>query len=105
MIILPIPLPMETSMRRVTDYHLIPDHMMKSMINYADHHFPVGDFLKAIICNDLTEAIRRADDTNLWIIPIYVTWFYNEVPGGAWKSKKAYDYWLSLRLIKPENSQ
>lgn len=84
-----------------SDHYLIPRHMMEAMIRYRDHHIPVGDFLQAVIRNDLSEATGRADETNLWIIPIYVNWFYNEVPSPAWGSKEAYQFWLSV----PETSQ
>lgn len=82
-------------MPRVTDYGLIPPHMMESLLRYRDQHCPVGDFLKAVISNDLTEAVQRADDTNVWIIPVYVSWLYNEAPGGSWGNDQAYTDWIA----------
>jgi hypothetical protein len=79
------------------NYNLIPNHMMEAIHRYADQHLPVGDFLEAIICNDLNAAVGKADDDNYWIIQIYVSYFYNEIPGPAWGSKQAYKAWLEMR--------
>jgi len=81
---------------RISYYSLIPSHMMEAMRAYVEKGQPVGDFLRAVISNDLTEAVCRADDTNIWIIPIYVNWFYNECPGGIWGNDQAYDDWIKL---------
>lgn len=81
-----------------TDYHRIPPHMMEGLIAYRDSHIPVGGFLQAIIGNNLTEAVARADDTNLWIIPIYVSWFRWEMPADAWGNSKAYIAWIQRPL-------
>jgi hypothetical protein len=72
----------------------IPGYMQNAMIGYIEHHKPVGDFLKAVICNDLKEATRYADDTNLWLLPVYVAYFYNEAPAGCWGSAQKYEEWL-----------
>lgn len=48
---------------------------------------PVGDFLTAVINNDLEKAVFLADDVNqkqLWIYPVFV---YNCAPSN-WKERK-----------------
>jgi hypothetical protein len=44
-----------------------------------DHVRP-GQFLMAVICNDLRGAVNYADDENLPLIKLYVQWFYNRAP-------------------------
>lgn len=39
---------------------------------YAD--YPIGDFLTAVVRNDLTEAVLRADDINIRALKLYA-WF------------------------------
>lgn len=78
------------------DYSLIPPHMMESMRAYVEQGRPVGGFLQAVISNDLKEAVGRADNTNIWLIPIYVNWFYNECPGLIWGSREEYENWIKL---------
>ncbi len=42
---------------------------------------PCEIFMKAVLKNDLRGAIGHADDINSKWLKIYVSWFYNEVPG------------------------
>jgi len=77
------------------DYTQIPANMMGSLLAYTIEHQPVGDFLQAVICNDLREAFWRADDVNIEIIGVYVAWFYNEAPGLCHGSREAYRAWIA----------
>jgi len=72
----------------------IPPHMMDSLKAYIEDRRPVGDFLTAVITNDLQGAIDRADDINLANLPAYVGYLYNEAPGGCWGSKESMEEWL-----------
>jgi hypothetical protein len=72
----------------------IPHRMMSSILNYVNWGIPPGDFLTAVICNDLKEAVGRADDENLRNIPAYVAYFYNEAPSPCWGSEKKMRAWI-----------
>ena len=72
----------------------IPARMMEGLKRYIENKVPPGDFLSAVICNDLKEAIGRADDENLRNLPAYVAYLYNEAPSSCWGSKKKMDKWL-----------
>lgn len=67
--------------------------MMDSVTRYVEDGYIPGDFLQAIICNDLSKAVAHADEKNLENIPAYVGYFYNEAPQGCWGSKKAMEEW------------
>lgn len=58
----------------------IPARMMPSILEYVDHRVPPGDFLRAVISNDLRGACVRGENENLRNLPAYVPYFYNEVP-------------------------
>jgi hypothetical protein len=73
----------------------IPDRMMGGIERYINDHVPPGEFLQAVICNDLREAVGRADDENMSNLPAYVAYFYNEAPGTCWGSMDAMKQWLS----------
>ena len=77
------------------DYSLIPPHMMAGLRRYIDDHCPVGDFLTAVLSNDLREACSRADDTNIEIIPVYVAYLYNNAPAPCWGSPARVKAWLN----------
>jgi len=51
--------------------------------------FPCGDFMRAILKNDLMETIFRADDINIHYIPVYVRFLFWYIPfGDLWKYRK-----------------
>ena len=87
------------------DYNLIPAHMMDSLRRYIDDGVPTGDFLRAVLANDAANALGRADSNNMWILPVYFTFLYNEAPAGCWGSVEKVDAWLEMKArlrAKPE---
>lgn len=81
----------------------IPERMMGSIQRYIEHGIPPGDFLCAIIDNDLKEAVGRADDENMGNIPAYVAYFYNEAPGPCWGSRERRHSWTEARFAERES--
>lgn len=77
------------------DYTQIPDRMMKALRAYTERHQPVGDFLQAVISNNLMEAFGRADDTNIELLGVYTAWLYNEAPGRCHGSRERYRAWIA----------
>jgi hypothetical protein len=73
----------------------IPTHMMEAMDRYINHGIKPGSFLSAVIRNDLCDAIGRADDINIHLIPDYVRYFYNDAPSACWGSPAKFESWLS----------
>ena len=71
----------------------IPPRMMGAIERYVDHGISPGDFLTAVICNDLAGAVGRADEENMANLPAYVSYFYNEVSGECWGSIKKMVAW------------
>ena len=75
----------------------IPDHMMSGLQRYIENHIQPGDFLSAVIRNDLKDAINYADDENLRNLPAYVGFLYNKAPNGCWGSEELFELWLSSK--------
>jgi len=75
----------------------IPERMMGVILRYVEHGIEPGDFLTAIITNNLSEAVMRADDENINNLPAYVAWFYNEAPAGCWGSCERMKTWMAMR--------
>ena len=73
---------------------MIPARMIGGIERYIHEHIQPGDFLSAIITNDLAEAVGRADDENLHNLPAYVAYFYNEAPSTCWGSPNKMRDWL-----------
>jgi len=64
------------------------DFIIGSLRRYTEHKIPTGSFLRAVLENDLTEAIGRADHININRIPSIVDYIYNNLPHNSWGSKE-----------------
>ena len=58
---------------------------------------PVGDFLQAVLCNDLCQAFGRADDHNYLNLDAIVGYLYNECPSPCWGSRDKYKAWGEMK--------
>lgn len=56
-----------------------------------------GDFLQAVLRNDLTEACARADWINIRNIPAFAAWLHNEAPIPSWGSAEKVAAWVDRR--------
>jgi len=83
----------------------IPDRMMGGILRYVEDGIPPGDFLQAIICNDLVEVVHRADEENRRNLPAYVAYFYNEVPLPIWRTKEKMKAWIEFNRKKREEEE
>lgn len=75
-------------------YHAIPELILKGLYQYAEHRTPTGGFLRAVLTNDLAEAVGRADQDSLRALQMIVQFMYNEMPSPCWGSKEAVTNWL-----------
>ncbi len=73
----------------------VPEYMHGGIIRYYENGIPPGDFLTAVIDNDLKEAVGRADDVNVNALKAYVMWFFNQAPMGSWGFTDACSEWLT----------
>ena len=72
----------------------VPDHDHGGLVRYIVDGVVPGDFLQAVLNNDLQDAVGRADDINRRAIPTIVAWLYNNAPGGSWGSKGAIERYV-----------
>lgn len=73
------------------------DDAIRSLRDYADHGVPVGGFLSAVLCNDLHDAVSRADESsyaNLRAICIYAVW---KLPAASHGSRERVAAWLEAK--------
>lgn len=76
-------------------YDRVPVRYMREGVRrYVEFGIPPGNFLQAVVCNDLKEAVGRADDRNLAHLVDWVKWFYNLAPAVCWGSVEKYEAWL-----------
>jgi len=78
-----------------TDYSLIRPNIRESLDNYVNFGYHPGGFLTAVLENNLSEAIARADLQNLETLPALVSYVYNEMPRNCWGNPKFVTHWLN----------
>jgi len=75
------------------EYEAIPQTTLEGVRNYVIDHRPVGHFLTAVLCNDLSGACFQADSDNLAVLPLIVKFVYNRVPSNCWGDKEKVFAW------------
>jgi len=78
-------------------YQSLPEYMRESARLYVEEHRLPGDFLQAVLCNDLVGAFGRADLTNRAAMGAWAQWLYNECPHAAWGSREKVEAWVTER--------
>lgn len=72
----------------------LPETLKEGLIAYAEHKCPTGSFLKAVLSNDLFEAIGRADFISRDHLPVIADFIRNQLPRECWGSKEIVEKWL-----------
>lgn len=66
----------------------------QSLDDYGKHGIPTGDFLRAVLSNDLFGAFHRADPVSTATIAAIFWYVTNRLPPGCYGSEAAVDAWL-----------
>lgn len=74
---------------------MLPERMRGGVERYIEHGIPPGDFLTAVLCNDLCGAVGRADDENVKLLDVYVRYFYSHAPHQCWGSHERFRAWIN----------
>ena len=77
-------------------YRLIRPEIVAAINRYALQHQPVGDFLTAVLTNDLKGAFGRADENNRENLHEIVGYVYNEIPSVCQGSAAKYKAWTEM---------
>lgn len=80
----------------------IRDDIKMALYNYVEKGWPLGEFLTAVVENDLMEAMGRADSYNRATIHQICTYVYNEMPMSSHGSPEKVTQWM--RGFKRDNS-
>ena len=87
----------EDSIREALTSSQVPDHMHEGMIMYLLHGIIPGDFLTAVLENNLMAACGRADAENQHRLFFYAMFLHNYVPRSAYGSPKKVTEWSEKR--------
>ena len=73
----------------------IPDYMHPAITDYVLRHRKPGDFLTAVLSNDLFKAVGQADNDNLVALHDWVILIYNFTPSNCWGSPERVKEWTA----------
>ena len=68
------------------------------LLGYLEDGTDPGGFLTAILENNLTESVIRADVHNLILIPKIVHWLLTQAPRESWGSAEKVEAWVNKGL-------
>lgn len=71
--------------------------VVAALLEYAERGVPLGEFLQAVLSNDLMEASARADADNRANLAALASFVWNEMPSPCWGSHRIYDVWIDLK--------
>lgn len=76
-------------------FSALPDYMHRAVRQYVVERRAPGHFLTALISNNLSETIARADDHNIKALRDWVRLFYNYTPTICWGSQAKFEAWIN----------
>ena len=80
--------------KRVCTQRGIPEHMHGAVERYLFDRIEGGSFFTAVVSNNFTESVGRADDANSNALRNWAMLIYNDFPRQAHGSPKAVERWL-----------
>jgi hypothetical protein len=76
------------------NYTSVPAHLVEGLRRYFEHGIAPGSFLRAVLENDLAEAVRRGDPESLGRIRAIVSFLDMEAPAPSWGSPEKVRAWI-----------
>lgn len=78
-------------------YFAVKESTLNGLDRYAQNRIPTGDFLRAVLENDLMQAMGRADESNRAAMFSICGYVYNELPSACHGSPEKVKAWLKAR--------
>ena len=72
----------------------LPPAIWAALRQYALNRKAAGNFVMAVLTNNLREAVTGADPESLAALPDIVGYCYWELPGNCWGSVSEVEAWL-----------
>lgn len=73
----------------------VPAHLHEGLLRYLHDRILPGGFMQAVLCNDLQQAVCRADPVSLAGLRALVEFLQWDCPAEAWGSRDAVLAWTA----------
>ena len=84
------------------DYSDLPEHMQEGARDYVELGREPGDFLRAVLSNQLLETFQRADMVNRGELNTWIQWLLGEPPMSCWGSPAKVEAWIERGGLRRE---
>jgi hypothetical protein len=91
-----------THLRNRLSEYVVPYRLREGLVEYLAARRPTGDFLKAVLSNDLQDAALRADAVSEHYLVPLVRVLVHCAPANAWGSPAIVTAWLADPAPVPE---
>ncbi len=82
---------------RIMEYQTdIPPLVLRGLTNYVNYGVPVGEFLTAVLENNLANAVAYADVNSLVALKTILMVLHNEAPLKCWRHPDRVAAWLRM---------
>ena len=88
-----------------THYPNVPEYTIEALNNWAQFGLPPGGFIAAVLANDLSDAVDRADQDNEAALVDIVRYVINELPMDCWGTDAKIAAWGEARRITADSEQ
>lgn len=78
------------------EFAKVPQHLREGLFAYVIDGRPTGDFLAAVLANDLRDAFARADDRSLAGLRAIIHALYMAAPALCHGSREKVAQWIAL---------
>lgn len=76
-------------------FRLVPSHMVDGVRAYVEHGTAPGKFLRAVLQNQLVEAVYFGDRVNRAALENWAIFAHNYLPIECWGSRSAVEAWIA----------
>ena len=83
----------------------IRQDIKEALDRWGDRGLPPGDFLRAVLENDLMKAMGRADSYNRATIFQITQYVYSKLPSTCWGSPEVVDEWKYFKAFRGASSE
>jgi len=92
-------------MKQIPERYLPIHEVIEDLRHYVERGQPTGDFLQAVLENNLRESFGRADEWNRSNMFLIVSYCYNYLPALCWGSPEKVTAWLDFKRQQREMEQ
>jgi len=87
---------------RESDWQDVPPHLREGLKAYLIDRVRPGAFLSAVLTNNLTDAVLRADPASLGSLKDLVLFLHNYAPANSHGSSELFEAWLAHGIEAPQ---